>query len=89
MAKLRRQLHKTFPSSVSNSQDRWYLVFETGTKRLYVEHHWEHVEARRGASYLGNVRMEIAEFLGQEEHEPAKRELEQALTSMFEGQVAA
>ena len=90
MTQLRRQLHQTSPSAVSNSWDRWFLVFDTDKCLLHVEHSWENVEARRGgALYQGSVRMELGEFLRQGGQEPVKRELERVLTSVFEEQFSA
>ena len=90
MTQLRRQLHQTSPSSVSNSQDRWFLVFDTEHCLLHVEHTWENVEARRGgALYRGNIRLELGEFLKQSGHDVVKRELERVLTGVFEEQFSA
>jgi hypothetical protein len=45
MALLRRELHRT-AKAVANNEDTWTLVFNTDTKRFYVEHAWQHVAAR-------------------------------------------
>ena len=80
---LRRQLHKTAKGPVMNDEDWWDLVFDTDTKRIYVQHKWEHVDVRGGgASDHGSVDIELSAFirdgLGEE-----RRQLQQVLESLF------
>ena len=44
MALLKRELHRSIKGPVANDEDWWHLVFDTDTKRLYVEHRWAHVD---------------------------------------------
>src|SRR3954453_4960794 len=46
MALLKRELHRASRSPVLNDEDQWHLVFDTDSKRLYVEHRWAHVDVR-------------------------------------------
>jgi hypothetical protein len=48
MPLLKRQLHSHRASPLSLGGDWWYLVFDTDTKRFYVEHQWEYDRARPG-----------------------------------------
>ena len=82
----KRELHRSAKGPVINGGDWWRLVFDTDTKRLYVEHEWHHTDMRGGggASSRGRSQMDVASFLGQPEQGPAHRELQRLLSSLFE-----
>lgn len=64
MALLRRQLHKKAKGPVLNDEDWWDLVFDTASRRLYVEHRWEYVDVRGGGAVdEGTDKTEIGDFL--------------------------
>ncbi len=66
MALLKRELHRSSRAPVLNEEDQWHLVFDTDSKRLYVEHRWTHVDVRGpGVAESGTAEMEIAEYLNQ------------------------
>jgi hypothetical protein len=79
MPLLRRPLYQR---SEGADEDRWRLVFDTDTNRLFVEH-----EARRGdmrgQGYAGSTgEIDVAAFLN--ERGPAQRELVRLLGALFE-----
>jgi len=84
MALLRRELHRTAKGPVANDEDTWSLVFDTDTKRLYVEHEWQHVDVRRGgASDNGTEQIEISEYLLQGGQTAGHRELWRLIRILF------
>jgi hypothetical protein len=85
MALLRRELHRTAKGPVANNEDTWSLVFDTDTKRLYVEHEWQHVDVRRGgASDKGTEQIEISEYLLQGGQTAGHRELWRLIKILFD-----
>jgi hypothetical protein len=40
MALLKRELHRASRGPILTDEDTWQLVFDTDSKRLYVEHRW-------------------------------------------------
>ena len=51
MAFLKRELHRQVKGPEVTELDFWNLVFDTDTKRLYVEHEWTYLDSRiRGAT---------------------------------------
>jgi|SRR5687768_15434477 hypothetical protein len=84
MALLRRELHRT-AKAVANNEDTWTLVFNTDTKRFYVEHAWQHVDVRRGgASDNGTQQLEISEYLLQGGQTAGHRELWRLIKILFD-----
>jgi hypothetical protein len=60
-------------------------VFDTDTKRLYVEHEWQHVDVRRGgASDKGTEQIEISEYLLQGGQTAGHRELWRLIKILFD-----
>jgi hypothetical protein len=85
MALLRRELHRTAKGAVANNEDTWALVFDTDTKRLYVQHEWQHVDVRRGgASDNGTEQIEISEYLLQGGQTAGHRELWRLIRILFD-----
>lgn len=86
MALLKRELHRTARGPVMNDEDWWRLVFDTDTKRLYVEHEWAHMDVRKGGQAENGVaEIEIASFLSEASQGRAQQELLRLLTRLFEG----
>jgi hypothetical protein len=84
MALLRRELHRSSRTPVLNDEDCWELVFDTDTKQLYVEHHWQHVDVRGPAvAESGVTRMDIATYLNQGGQTAGHRELWRLLKGIF------
>lgn len=83
MAILKRLLHKS-DSAAPGNQDVWCLVFDTDTKRLYVEHEWESAEAGGGAAESGVVQMDIEDYLTQGGQTAGHKELWRLLRGIFE-----
>jgi hypothetical protein len=46
MALPTRELHRSSRGPLLNDEDQGHLVFDTDSKRLYVEHRWTHVDVR-------------------------------------------
>jgi hypothetical protein len=85
MALLRRELHRTAKGPVANAEDIWTLVFDTDTKRLFIEHAWQHVDVRRGgASDNGTQQLDISEYLLQGEQTAGHRELWRLIKILFD-----
>ncbi|QRM32509.1 hypothetical protein [Microvirga sp. VF16] len=85
MALLRRELHRTAKGPGANAEDTWTLVFDTDTKRLFVEHAWQHVDVRRGdASDNGTQQLDIAEYLLQGGQTAGHRELWRLIKILFD-----
>ncbi|MFG3593654.1 hypothetical protein [Bradyrhizobium sp. RDI18] len=87
MAFLKRELHRQVKGPEITELDFWNLVFDTDTKRLYVEHEWSYLDSRiRGvADYRTDV-MDIAEYLTQGGQTAGHRELWRLLRAMFKEQ---
>lgn len=86
MTLLKRELHKRTKSPTSNDQDWWWLVFDTDTKRLYVEHAWEYVDVREGSSepHKGHAEFEFTAFLRDAHEGLAQQALIRLISSLFE-----
>jgi hypothetical protein len=87
MALLKRELHRQCEGPEVARQDLWALVFDTDTKRLYVEQGWTYGETpdagderRTGAMNA----MDIAEYLMQGGQTAGHRELWRLLQTLFE-----
>jgi hypothetical protein len=86
MTVLKRELSKRRAGPVLNDEDWWRLVFDTETKRLYVEHEWEYVDVRRGGKAdSGRLEIDLAAFLNESRQGPAQRELLGLISSLFGG----
>jgi hypothetical protein len=84
MPVLKRELHQTAKGPAMSGEDRWRLVFDTDSKRLYVEHVWEHVDPRRGGAVsTGRAEADVVTFLKQPGQGPAHRELLRLLSGLF------
>jgi hypothetical protein len=84
MALLKRELHRQSEGPEVTRKDLWALVFDTDTKRLYVEHEWTDLETREGQSECRTGAMEIAEYLTQGGQTAGHRELWRLLQTLFE-----
>jgi hypothetical protein len=85
MALLRRVLHRTAKGPVANNEDIWSLVFDTDTKRLYVEHEWRHTDVRQGAvSDNGTEQTEISQYMLQGGQTAGHRELWRLIRILFD-----
>jgi hypothetical protein len=80
MALLKRELHRQYEGPESTRKDLWTLVFDTDTKRLYVEHEWTSLETREGEAGA----MDIAQYLTQGGQTAGHRELWRLLQTLFE-----
>ncbi|GJE46861.1 hypothetical protein [Methylobacterium soli] len=84
MALLIRELQRSAKGSGANDEDWWRLVFDTDTKRLYVEHEWQHTEVREaGHSGQGKERVEIPDYLTQAGQTAGHRELWLLIQTLF------
>jgi hypothetical protein len=85
MAQLRKPLYQHTDGA---DEDRWRLVFDTDTHRLFVEHEKTRGDMR-GSGYSTDIdEMDVTAFLseqghGQDQHE-GQRELVQLLGTLFE-----
>jgi hypothetical protein len=85
MALLKRQLHSHRAGPAVLGGDWWYLVFDTDTKRFYVEHQWGYEDVRPGDKVeSGTVELEITAYLAAGEEGPGQRELARLIKAMFE-----
>ena len=87
MAILKRELHRLVKGPETTELDLWNLVFDTDTKRLYVEHEWTYMDPliRGAADYRTDV-MDIAEYLSQGGQTAGHRELWRLLRAIFKEQ---
>ncbi|MBA9071030.1 hypothetical protein FHR71_004807 [Methylobacterium sp. RAS18] len=84
MALLVRELQRSAKGPVENDEDWWRLVFDTDTKRLYVEHEWKHTDVRgAGRSNQGKEQLEIPEYLLQAGQTTGHRELWRLIRTLF------
>jgi len=84
MALLTRELHRSSRGSVLKDEDQWHLVFDTDSKRLYVEHRWTHVDVRGpDVAEKGIAQLDIAEYLNQGGQTAGHRELWRLLKALF------
>ena len=90
MALLTRELHRSSRAPLLNDGDQWHLVFDTDSKRLYVEHRWTHVDVRGpDVAEDGTAQLDIAEYLNQGGQTAGHRELWRLLKALFEEQTEA
>jgi hypothetical protein len=83
MAQLKRELHRQCEGPEVTRKERWALVFDTDTKRLYVEHEWADLETREGDAECRSGAMDIAEYLMQSGQTVGHRELWRLLQTLF------
>src|SRR6478609_10253655 len=84
MALLKRELHRQEKGPEITHADRCTLVFDTDTKRLYVESEVAHFEAKLGGTVeYQTTTMDIADFLTQGGQTAGHRELWRLLRSLF------
>jgi hypothetical protein len=84
MALLKRELHRQCEGPEATRRDLWTLVFDTDTKRLYVEHEWTSLETREGEAECRTGAMDIAQYLTQGGQTAGHRELWRLLQTLFE-----
>ncbi len=65
MTEYRRQLHYRMKGSLGNDEDWWYLVFDSESHELYIEHEWDHVPQGGGKASTGESKSTIKDFLDQ------------------------
>ncbi len=65
-------------------------MFDTDSKRLYVEHTWTHADVRGpDVAESGTAQLEIAEYLNQGGQTAGHRELWRLLKALFQQQTDA
>ena len=85
MALLKRELHRQVKGPEITHADRCTLVFDTDSKRLYVEREVAHLEASAGGTIeLQTVTMDIADYLLQGGQTAGHRELWRLLRTLFD-----
>jgi hypothetical protein len=84
MALLKRELYRQVKGPEITHEDRCTLVFDTDTKRLYVEREVAHLEASVGGTVdYQTATMDIADYLKQGGQTAGHRELWRLLRSLF------
>ena len=84
MALLKRELHRQVKGPEITHADHCTLVFDTDTKRLYVESEVAHFEAKIGGTVeYQTTTMDIADYLTQGGQTAGHRELWRLLRSLF------
>jgi hypothetical protein len=87
MAFLKRELHRQVKGPEVTELDFWNLVFDTDTKRLYVEHEWSRLDPRIcGAVDYRTEVMDIPAYLTQGGQTAGHRELWRLLRGIFKEQ---
>jgi hypothetical protein len=85
MALLKRELYRQVKGPEITHADRCTLVFDTDSKRLYVEREVAHLEASAdGTIELQTVTMDIADYLLQGGQTAGHRELWRLLRTLFD-----
>jgi hypothetical protein len=85
MALLKRELHRQVKGPEITHADRCTLVFDTDSKKLYVEREVAHLEASAGGTIdLQTVTMDIADYLTQGGQTAGHRELWRLLRTLFD-----
>lgn len=85
MALLKRELYRQVEGSYVTHADRCCLVFDTDSKKLYVERETAHLEAGTGgAGDYRTATMDIADYLTQGGQTAGHRELWRLLRTLFD-----
>ena len=85
MALLKRELHRQVKGPEITRADRCTLVFDTDSKKLYVEREVAQLEASIGGTVdFQTVTMDIADYLTQGGQTAGHRELWRLLRTLFE-----
>jgi hypothetical protein len=85
MALLKRELQRQVKGPEVTRADRCTLVFDTDSKRLYVEREVAHLETSPGGTVdLQIVTMDIADYLTQGGQTAGHRELWRLLKTLFD-----
>jgi hypothetical protein len=85
MALLKRELHRQVKGPEITRADRCTLVFDTDSKKLYVEREVALVQASVGGTVdFQTVTMDIADYLTQGGQTAGHRELWRLLRTLFE-----
>ncbi len=79
MPLLRKPLYQR---SEGADEDRWRLVFDTDTNRLFVEHEKTRGDTRGSGYGINTDEMDVAAFLS--EHGQGQQELMRLLRTLFE-----
>jgi hypothetical protein len=84
MALLKRDLHRQVKGPEVTHADRCTLVFDTDSKRLYVEREVVHLEVNVGGTVdYQTATMDIADYLKQGGQTAGHRELLRLLRTLF------
>jgi hypothetical protein len=84
MALLKRDLYRQVNGPEVTRADRSTLVFDTDSKRLYIERELVHLEAiARGTLDYQTTTMDIADYLNQGGQTAGHRELWRLLRTLF------
>ncbi|WP_316175980.1 hypothetical protein [Bradyrhizobium sp. SZCCHNRI1073] len=84
MAFLRRLLYRRLTDPETTQEDRCSLVFDTDTKRLYVEREVAHSDTGSGSTVeYHTATMDIADYLMQGGQTAGHRELWRLLRALF------
>jgi hypothetical protein len=84
MALLKREIYRQVKGPEVTHADRCTLVFDTDSKRLYIEREVAHLEASVGGTVeMQTSRMDIADYLNQGGHTAGHRELWRLLRTLF------
>jgi len=90
MALLKRDLHRQVKGPEITHADRCTLVFDTDSKRLYVEREIVHLETNiEGAIDYQTTAMDIADYLKQSGQTAGHRELWRLLKTLFTEETAS
>ena len=88
MALLKRELDRQLKGPEVTQRNIWTLVFDTDTKRLYVEHEWIYLDSHdQGSTDFRTDMMDVADYLTQGGQTAGHRELWRLLRAMFNEQV--
>ena len=84
MALLKRELYRKVKGPEITRADRCTLVFDTDSKKLYVERESAHLEANIGGTVdYQTAAMDIADYLNQGGQTAGHRELWRLLRTLF------
>ena len=85
MALLKREFYRQVKGPEITRADRCALVFDTDSKKLYVEREVAHLEATVGGTVdVRTVTMDVADYLNQGGQTAGHRELWRLLKTLFD-----